>query len=64
VFNYTANSTHAYLLVWDRETAEADGIHTLREPAVSYAPRFEGRKGPLRKNNTHFWSDRFDATGT
>jgi hypothetical protein len=62
VFNYTANSTHAYLLVWDRETAESDGIHTLCEPAVSYASRFEEEKAPLKTNNTHFWSDRFDAT--
>ncbi|HEV8644030.1 MAG TPA: hypothetical protein VGR01_00495 [Burkholderiales bacterium] len=25
-----------------RQIAEDDGIHTLREPAVSYAPRFDG----------------------
>lgn len=47
-----------------RQIAEAHGIHTLREPAVSYAPRFEGEKAPLRPNNTHYWNDRFDATGT
>jgi putative transposase len=40
-----------------RQIAEADGIYTLREPAVSYTLRFEGGKGPLRPYNTHLWND-------
>jgi putative transposase len=45
-----------------RQIAGADGIHTLREPAVSYTLRFEGKNRSPRANNTHFWSDRLNAT--
>jgi REP element-mobilizing transposase RayT len=45
-----------------RQIAEADGIHTLREPAASYRAQFEGKNKPVRPNNTRFWSDRLNAT--
>lgn len=45
-----------------RQIAEAEGIHTLREPTVSYRSQFEGKNQPLRPNNTRFWSDRLNAT--
>jgi REP element-mobilizing transposase RayT len=45
-----------------RQIAQADGIHALREPVTSYTPQFEGRNSPPRPNNTHFWSDSFNAT--
>lgn len=44
-----------------RQIAEADGIHTLREPAVSYTRRFEGKNMPLSPDNARFWRDSLNA---
>ena len=45
-----------------RQIEEAGGIHALREPAASYTRQFEGKNSPSRLNNTHYWSDSFNAT--
>ena len=45
-----------------RQITEAQGIYALREPAASYTPRFDGKNSALSPNNTHFWSDRHEAT--
>ena len=45
-----------------RQIAEADGMHALRESVIAYTPQFEGKNSPPRLNNTHFWSDSFNAT--
>ncbi len=40
-----------------RQIAKADSIRTLREPAVSYAPRFSGGEG-ASKNKYHPFLER------
>lgn len=40
-----------------RQIDESDGLHTLREPSVTYSLRKDGKNHTLRPNNTRLWRD-------
>ena len=45
-----------------RQIVEAGGLHTLREPTVSYTSQCGGKSIAPRPDNTRFWTDKHGAT--